>query len=193
MKICYLENASRLKAVYFFAFVCVCAKLPKKIRSIQVLLLIITFYGRVLRSIILRRASEGRKLFGCNSFSSGQVPGCSGPLFDSGPQPEWRSWETRFFFCVCLRLCKSTEENSIDPSSVPDHNLLRPCVTIHNPQVSDWRKKTFWLQQSSIQTIRSLQIAYDTLFELSRFGDLCVWNSEDAAKTVADRFVARTT
>ncbi len=25
----------------------------------------------------------------------------------------------------------------------------------------------------------------------SRFGDLCVWNSEDAAKTVDDRFVAR--
>jgi hypothetical protein len=54
-------------AVYFFAFVCVSAKVPKKIRSIQVLFLIITFYGRVLRSIILRWASEGRELFGCNN------------------------------------------------------------------------------------------------------------------------------
>jgi hypothetical protein len=34
----------------------------------------------------------------------------------------------------------------------------------------------------------SLQIASDTLFELSRLGDLCVWNSEDAAKTVDDYF-----
>ncbi len=54
-------------AVYFFAFVCVSAKVAKKIRSIQVLFLIITFYGRVLRSIILRWATEGRKLFGCNN------------------------------------------------------------------------------------------------------------------------------
>jgi hypothetical protein len=36
----------------------------------------------------------------------------------------------------------------------------------------------------------SLQIA-TTPSSKSRFGDLCVWNSEDAAKTVDDRFVAR--
>ncbi len=72
-------------------------EVPKKIRSPQVLFQIITFYGRVLRSIILRWASEGRKLFGCNN------------------------------------------------------RLFKQYV--------------------------SLQIAYDSLFELSRFGDLCVWNS----------------
>jgi hypothetical protein len=58
-----------------------------------------------------------------------------------------------FFAFVCVSAW-STEENSIAPSSVPDHNLLRPCVTIHIPQVGEWRKKTLWLQQSSIQTIR---------------------------------------
>ncbi len=57
------------------------------------------------------------------------------------------------FAFVCVSAW-STEENSIASSSVPDYNLLRPCVTMHNLQVSEWRKKTLWLQQSSIQTIR---------------------------------------
>jgi hypothetical protein len=56
-----------------------------------------------------------------------------------------------FFAFVCVSAW-STEENSIAPSSVPDHNLLRPCVTIHNPQVSEWRKNFF--QTKYIQTIR---------------------------------------
>jgi hypothetical protein len=58
------------------------------------------------------------------------------------------------FFCVCLRFCMKYRENSIAPNSVPDYNLLRPCVTMHNLQVSEWRKKNPWFQQSSIQTIR---------------------------------------
>jgi hypothetical protein len=106
MMVCYLENASRPGGIFLH-------EVPKKFRSLQVLFQIITFYGRVLRSIILRWASEGRKLFGCNN------------------------------------------------------RLFKQYV--------------------------SLQFAYETLFELSRFGDLCVWNSEHAAKTVDDRFVARTT
>jgi hypothetical protein len=58
------------------------------------------------------------------------------------------------FFCVCLRFCMRYQENSIAPNSVQDYNLLRPFVTMHNLQVSEWRKKTPWFQQSSIQTIR---------------------------------------
>jgi hypothetical protein len=59
---------------------------------------------------------------------------------------------TEYFFAFVCVSAWSTEENSIPPSSVRDHNLLRPCVTIHNPQVSEWRKKTFWLQQYSNNT-----------------------------------------
>jgi len=51
------------------------------------------------------------------------------------------TWKMRVdggvFFCVCLRFRMKYRENSIAPNSVPDYNLLRPCVTMHNLQVSE--------------------------------------------------------
>jgi hypothetical protein len=51
-------------AVYFFAFVCVSAWSTEKIRSLQILFQIITFFGRLLPRIISRWVSEGRNSLG---------------------------------------------------------------------------------------------------------------------------------